>query len=406
MSKFGVGFSELTDSRKAGSEAAERAIANAGGVQMASLCFLFCTSRHLAAEFYEGVKSVVGTVPFIGGFANGVITNSDFGYDGYQCAVGILEANDIDIHMYLQEGIASNEYETGKNLFHQVAKSDLEEASFILLFDAVNREKGFFQMNFGTPLFAGARSEIDGWPNIVGARMMGDMKFKPTSQWFGDRMISNAAMALAFSGNVEMDTVVLQGCYPASSYHKVTKADGATILEIDGRPALDFVAEFLGPTVHDDLQKIKFFVTLGKNLGDKWALDNTQYVNRMCVGVNPDVKGLIMAESDLTEGAEFQLMRRGFDLDKIESEIRNLVENVEERGRTPLFSLYFNCAGRATAYSHQNEEDAVYVQRAVHDRFPILGFYEAGELAKVAGDLQVLDWSGVFSLFSVRDTDR
>ncbi|MCB9245447.1 MAG: FIST C-terminal domain-containing protein [Flavobacteriales bacterium] len=402
MSKFGVGFSELTDSRKAGAEAALEALDHCSGVHI-HLCFLFCTSRHLAEEFFEGVKSILGSVPYIGGFANGVITNNHFGYDGYQCAVGVLEADDMTIHMYLQEGIAANEYETGKNLFHQVARSDLNEAAFILLFDAVNREKGYFQMNFGTPLFEGARSEIEKWPNIVGARMMGDMKFKPTSQWFGDRMTHNAAMAVAFTGNVEMDTIVLQGCYPASSYHTVTKANGAAILEIDGKPALDFAIDFLGPAVQEDLQKIKFFVTLGKNLGDKWVLDNTQYVNRMCVGIDPKQKGLIMAESDMTEGTEFQLMRRGFDLDKIEKEIRTLVRKVEDQGRRPLFSLYFNCAGRATAYSQQNEEDALYVQRAINDRFPVLGFYEAGELAKVAGDLQVLDWSGVFSLFSVKD---
>jgi hypothetical protein len=407
MSKFGVGFSENTDSRKAGAEAASQAISNLSSDEESRLCFLFCTSRHQPNEFFEGVKSVAGAAQYIGGFSNGVITNESFGYDGYQCVVGVLESNSINYHMYKQEGIAFNERETGEKLFHQVEAGKYSKKDIlILLFDAVNREKGFFQMNFGTPLFEGAGDRLSAWENIVGARLMGDMKFKPTYQWFKGEMIQNAAMALVLSGDIEMHQRVLQGCTPASAYHTVTKAEDAAILEIDNKPALEFASNFLGPSIKDDHQKIKFFVTLGKNQGDKWSRDNSQYVNRMCVGVNPKNNGLIMAESDMGVGTEFQLMRRGFDLNKIESEIRAVVQEVISSGRKPLFAMYFNCAGRATAYSQNNEEDASYVQKAVNNEFPLLGIYEAGELGKVNGTLEVLDWSGIFCLFSTKNVSE
>lgn len=401
MSSFGVGFSELTNSFLAGKQAGEQALSSIQNPDNLKICFLFCTSRHEPEGFFEGVKSVINHCPFMGGFSNGSITNDQFGYDGYQCVVGLLCSDTISVDLFISEGIAFNEFNTGSSLFGQIDREKYKASiPFILLFDAVNREKGYFQMNFGTPLFEGAKQHLEAWPNVAGARLMGDMKFKPTNQWFENRMTHNAAMLAAMNGPVEMETVILQGCSPASAYHKVTKAKDAVILEIDNQPALDFVSNFLGPAVKDDLQKIKFFVTLGKNVGDKWDRNNAHYVNRMCVGIDPANKGLIMAESDMGEGTEIQLMRRGFDLNKIESEISALVTSVKMKNRKPIFAFYFNCAGRATAYSQQNEEDAVYVQYAVKNEFPLLGIYEAGEMAKINEDLEVLDWSGVFCLFS------
>ncbi|MCT4622799.1 MAG: FIST C-terminal domain-containing protein [Schleiferiaceae bacterium] len=405
MTKFGVGFSELSDSFNAGVTAAQEAIQSLELPESKiNICFLFCTSRHEAELFYNGVKHVVGDCDYLGGFANGTITNNNFGYDGYQCVVGLLSSDEIESHFFIEKGIAFNEYETGKGLFKQIAETEFNGIpKMLLLFDAVNREKGRFQMNFGTPLLQGAIEEIKTWPDIVGARLMGDMKFKPTHQWFKNEMTHNSAMALALTGNIEMDVLRLDGCTPASAYHTVTKCEGAAILEIDGVPAMDFVGKMMGPQIENDYEQMKFFVTMGKNLGDKWDRKNAEYVNRMCVGVNPKNKSLIMAEADLKVGTEFQFMRRGQEMDLIEESVTFFTQNIEREGKKPLFALYLNCAGRANAYSQNYTEDAIHVQNAVNNKFPILGIYEAGELAKINGDFQVFDWTGVFCLFSQKN---
>ncbi|WP_416440054.1 FIST N-terminal domain-containing protein [Leeuwenhoekiella sp. A16] len=402
MTKFGVGFSDLSNSFEAGKSAALQALLHVGVESYAiNLCLLFCTSRHEAEEFFMGVKSELGSCKYVGGFANGTITNNSFGYDGYQCAVAIMTSTTVNTHYFVQEDIAFNEYETGKKLFEQFAETSFEtDPQVLLFFDAVNREKGRFQMNYGTPLLQGAKEVLAGWPTIAGARLMGDMKFKPTRQWFEDGMTQNAAILLALTGNIKMDVLRLDGCTPASAYHTVTKCEGATITEIDNKPAIDFVSEMLGAEVQGDYESMKFFVTLGRNLSDKWDRKNAEYVNRMCVGVNPKNNGLIMAEMDLVVGSEFQLMRRGYVLDMIEEKVAFFVQNRRKEGKNPLFALYLNCAGRAAAYSQTEEEDAMYIQNAVNGEFPLLGIYEAGELAMVKDDFQVFDWTGVFCLFS------
>jgi hypothetical protein len=403
-SVFGTGYSDIASSYDAGHEAARKAMDQAGlQKDEPDLCMLFCTSRHDAAEFEAGVRSVTGTnTCLFGGYANGTCTNTQMGYDGYQTAVGVLRSDTIRLHFYLQEGLAFNEYETGKGLANQIAETTFgSDPSVLVLFDAVNRQEGSFRMNYGAPFLKGMKEILGNWPRMAGARMLGDMKFKPTHQWVKNVMTQNSALALAMSGSVRMDTQVMHGCKPASAYHKVTATKGANILEIDGQPALEFVNNILGPELKGKYQEIKYFVTLGKNIGDKWGdFKPSNYINRMCVGVDVKSNGLFMAEMDFEPGTEIQLMRRSFEMDYVGELVTGLIKKVKDEGRRPLFALYLNCAGRAASYSENTDEDVRHVQKAINNEFPLIGMYEAGELAVVGGDLQVLDWTGIFCLFS------
>jgi len=402
QSRFGSGFSELTDSFEAGRQAGAEALSQARIARgKADLCLLFCTSRHDPREFSEGVRAEVGACPFFGGYANGALTNNQMGYDGYQSVVGVLRSDSIQVDLFLQEGIAFNEYETGKALAQQIAASGEEFPYLILLFDAVNRLEGRFRMNYGAPFIKGMNEALKRWPVTTGARLMGDMKFKPTYQWLGDQMVQNAAIALALSGAITMDYIVMHGCKPASAYHTVTAVKGATILEIDHQPALQFVSHILGPEVSGNLNEIKFFVTMGRNAGEKWSdyrPDN--YINRMCVGIDEKRGGLRMAERDFDVGTEIQLMRRGFEMGYIFDQTKSLIEKIRFERRKPLFATYFNCAGRAAAYSNNTDEDVRFVQQAIDNEFPLIGIYEAGELAMIKRQLEVLDWTGILCIFS------
>lgn len=56
-------------------------------------------------------------------------------------------------------------------------------------------------------------------------------------------------LALALSGSVRMDTVVLRGVRPSSGYYTITGAEANVVLELDGRPAADVVGELIGPDI-------------------------------------------------------------------------------------------------------------------------------------------------------------
>lgn len=401
---FGVGFSESSDSKKAGIQASKEALAKAElSPEEVQLCFLFCTSRHDPLDFFEGVKSCLGAqTQFFGGFANGTCTNVEEGYDGYQTVIGLLGKSEIKFDLLIEEGIGFHEYETGKSLGEKIAAKEYDTVpQIVLLFDAVNRLEGRFRMNYGTPFINGMKESLTVWPNIIGARMLGDMKFKPTRQWCGTEMSQNAAMALILHGNIRIDTQIMHGCQPASAYHTVTATKGASILELDYMPALDVVGSILGDDLLASPQELKFFVTLGKNMGDKWESYNPgNYINRMCVGVDPESKGLFMAEMDIEEGTEVQLMRRSFEMEYVSKRTKKLIDKVKAENRKIIFGMYINCSGRAAAYSNHTDEDVRHVQEAINGEFPLMGIYEAGELAVIKNELQVLDWTGLFCVFS------
>jgi len=405
-SSFGVGFSESSNSLKAGMLAAGIALSKAElSKEKVQLCFLFCTSRHDPGDFFEGVKSQVGKETlFFGGYANGTCSNDQLGYDGYQTVVGVWGNTSAKFDLFIQEGIAFQEYETGKGLGEQIqAKNYQTQPQMLLLFDAVNRLEGKFRMNYGTPFIKGMNETIQNWPKVIGARMLGDMRFKPTYQWFEKKMTQNAAMALLMTGNIQLDYQIMHGCQPVSAYHTVTSIKGASILELDHKPALDMVLDILGEDLKENPQEVKFFVTLGKNTGDKWSEYNPgNYINRMCVGVDTNSRGLYMAEIDLEPGMEIQLMRRSFEMEYVGKRTRKLIDQVKASGQKIIFALYINCSGRAAAYSNQTDEDIRHIQAEINNEFPLLGIYEAGELAPIAGELQVLDWTGVLCLFSER----
>jgi len=141
------------------------------------------------------------------------------------------------------------------------------------------------------------------------------------------------------------------------------------------------------------------FVTLSVNKGDKFGqFKEEDYANRLVMAVDQERRALVMFENDLKQGFEVQLMRRSIDFDYIGRRTDELLGRLG--GRTPFFALYIDCAGRASAYCGTEREEAAEVQRVIGSRVPLLGIYAGVEIAKVGGDIQALDWTGVLCMFS------
>jgi hypothetical protein len=201
------------------------------------------------------------------------------------------------------------------------------------------------------------------------------------------------------SGNVRMDTIIMHGLRPAGGYHKITRSDGPLVLEIDGKPALDRIAELLGANAGRSPEQYPLWVTLGVNRGAKFGpFREDDYQNRLCMAIDPDRRALIMFEPDLTPGTEFQLMRRSLDFEYMRRQVAALEARLD--GRRPFFAFYIDCAGRAGALSGTAHEEAAEIQATIGARVPVLGVYSGVEIARVGDAPQPLDWTGVLCLLS------
>jgi len=395
----GVGYSEKPRSRDAGVEAATAATKDAG-TDRCDLVILYSTDKHDPAELRDGVRSVVGPqAKLIGGYSMGTITKDKLGYDGYQVGVAIMASTSMSIDMFISGKLPDNEYNVGLDLGRQIKSQKYTGIpNILLMYDSVKRPAAEgMALNLATPLIKGMSDALRTWPPAAGVGMMGSMNWNTSFQWFGDRIEQHCAMALVLAGGVRLDTIIMHGCKPSGRYHTITRVDENVILEIDGKPALDLIAELVGPDVA--WEDYPLFITLGVNKGDKFAeFEEENYANRLCMAVDKDRRALIMFEPDLAAGSEVQLMRRSTDFEYIGRRAEELYRRIG--ARRPFFALYIDCAGRASAYCGAEREEAEEVQRVIGPRVPLLGMYSGVEIAKVGQEMQALDWTGVLCLFS------
>lgn len=403
--KVGVGYSETEDSFLAGQEMARAALAR-GGLDSCGLALLFSTCQHQPEALRAGVRSVIGPdARLAGGWAVGTMCNEQMGYGGFQAGIACFSMSLSDFSLFRVDGLADREADAGEELGNQLVAAGADKADIpkLILYDSINRLSGRTKLNMATPLLAGIRKAIPRLSTLVGAGLVGDMAGQPTFQWFDDDISQQSAIALTFSPDIAMHTAILRGASPVGGYHTVTRAEGATIMEIDGRPAVEVIAELLGGA--RDASEFAFYVMLGVNQGDPWApYAEENYSNCMCLRTDMKRNHIIMFEPELVTGSKFQLMSRSHDFAYIERHVSDLFARIGDE--EPFFALYINCAGRAGAYAGIEDEDAHFVQRAIGGRVPLLGFYSGIEIGPIQGEPKPMDWTGLLCLFTARKSQN
>jgi hypothetical protein len=395
-----ISYSETSDSFQAGVQLATDARAKLPGKVDAVV--MMSTSKQDPKRLLAGVRSVLGEVPVYGGYAVGVITNDRLGYEGYQCGLAAFSFDHgARLEAFAEGGLAGNERRVGARLAERMAARPGEgEQGLCLLYDSVRDKSvaGDWVLNVATPLLAGMSEKLGEWPPTVGVGLLGDMQFNPTYQWVGAEVAEQTALALRFS-NVRLDYTIMHGCEPVGDYHTITKADYNVVLEIDGRPALEVIAQMLGPGADRPWEQYPLFVTLGLNRGDKYGdFNEADYANRLVAGIDRARGGLVMFEPDLVAGSEVQLMCRSVDFGYVARRTEELLARVADRHA--FFALYIDCAGRASAYCGSDGEEAEEVRRVIGSRIPLLGAYSGVEIAKVGAEVRPLDWTGVLCVLS------
>lgn len=398
--RAGVGFSENPDTNVAGAEAAVEAMQRAG-VERADLVMLFATALHDQARVLRSVRSVVGETKVVGGGAGGVLVNDRLGFGGCQVGVAVIASPSVTIDTFLESGFdagPSAEQDVGQRLGTQLRKARPSgEVSLILLYECVKRALPEGAMlNMGTPFLEGLGAALGTWPPVVGAGLLADQRWKPSCQLFDDRLETQSALAILFSGQVRMSTMTVNGLRPMSTYHEITAADGPTVLAIDGRPALEVLQDLGGPDLR--WQDYPLTLTLGVNSGDPFGpFREDAYANYLCIAVDRERRGLVMSDTYLRPGTRVQLMRRSNDFAELRAKAEALVAGVRERN--PFFAFYIDCAGRWSGYLRTETEDAAEIQKALGPDLPLLGIYSGSEIARVGDVVQRLNHAGILAVF-------
>jgi small ligand-binding sensory domain FIST len=219
---------------------------------------------------------------------------------------------------------------------------------------------------------------------------------------FRDRDVHRAGLVgVALSGNVEVDTVVAQGCRPIGVPMFVTRAQGNLLWELDGRQAVEVLRELYArlPRADQDLARHSLF--LGIVMSDtQHEYRQGDFLIRNLMGMDPE-RGVLAVGALLRENTVVQFHLR--DAATSAADIEHLLtEYAAQHGAARAAgALLFSCLGRGLhLYGRADHDTDVF--RTHLGEVPLGGFFCNGEIGPVHGTTFLHGYTSAFGLFRPR----
>ena len=397
-----IGTSKDPDSFLAGEEAAKIAYKQLPSDVHPKWMLVFSGGRHDPEMIHKGIQSVVGNVPIVGGSAVGIITNDKISYTGHECSIAIFCGAGGEPLILTADRLDQGEFEAGKCLGEQLKQNAEDNRSVIVFYDSV-RSVPPPVLNVGSLLMDGLSEGLGDKPlNIFGAGLVGDLQYSTSFLFDGEKPCKHTAMAIVLPSTWLGNTTIMHGCTPLSNFLEITRIEGPVIYELEGRPALDVLIERVSPT-GEGISEINFPMTiaLGAKYGDPYAsFDESFYVSRLIMDVNPENGTVTLFEADFKTGQKVQIMSRNNEvvLDSVQQQTQRVLDSLDSDDFR--WAFYIDCAGRTSAFCGAETEEASILQRVLGNALPLFGFYSGVELASFLGRTRPLDWSGVLTVFT------
>jgi len=387
--RAGTGFSENQSLEKAASEATRQALEQAG-VSKADTLLVFSSLKEPSkwGGALKKIKSLAGTDRIVGNSAFGVLTERVEVEQRPGVAVLALEG-DRDSHLpFLIPNLQESNFQAGIALARTLREAQIEPSLLVLLPDAYSFQQG--------PFFDGFESEISFVPLVGGcsSEQGGEEK---TFQWLGEQVSIDSVAGIAFGEKFEFEVGITQSCQPLGDPLRVTRSQGNTIHEIDGRPAYDIFLELISHLHFEDTREVFHRLFLGLPLKNfQTEFTRAHYLIRNIMGVNAR-RGTLACASHVEEGDYVTFALR--DPLKAKEDLVLMLQDLKEKatGRKTLFGLYFNCCARGMSLYGTPGEDTALI-REYFPHLPLAGFFTFGEIAPVEHVNHLHHYSGIFAL--------
>jgi hypothetical protein len=400
-----LGASRITDSFKAGQQAARRIRDKMGTKDSAGWIMAFCGGRHDPEAVLKGLRTHFGPIPVFGGSAVGTITNSRVSYGGYECALAVFPETKDKISLLSVSRLDQNETHAGEQLGKQLRECAVDHATVILFYDSIRSGPPPI-LNVGSRLMDGIYNGLADKPlKVFGAGLVGDFQLSRSYVFDGRSPAKNMAVALVLPPVWSSHVTIMHGFTPISAFMEITRIEGPVIYELDGRPAYEVIHE-MTQLANEHRSDINFslMVALGKKLGNPFdPYRESAYINRLIVDTNPNDGSISLFEADFQAGLKIQIMSRNQQLvlESVRHQTQKLLNDINGSTRG-MGALYIDCAGRASAFCGDEVEEAFILQEVIGDSMPLLGFYSGVELAPFVDRTRPLDWTGVLAIFTMK----
>lgn len=353
--KAGASFSGHGESRVAGREAAERAVAVCGPPV---LTLVFTTDAYDPEQVLAGVLAVVGSSRIAGFCCGGVITAAGLHSQG----VGVLAlSGDFEAVTALQGDLGRDPFGIGQKAGRAVRESGLSGGTAIVMPDG-------FQANL-PKMLRGLYSQLGPDFQYIGGGAGDNLKFFQTHQ-FTEQGVARDALAVTLVRGLEIGVGIGHGWTPAGDPLAISRSEGKRVYEINGAPAFQEYARRLGLG-----QRERFaYAAMQHPLG--FPNISGQFVIRDPLRVNDD--------DSIDFITEIPSQAVGYVM---ECSMEGLIDTARKAARAailpggkPTFMLLFDCISRAMLMGDRFAEEIRALCETVGPDLPILGALTFGEI--------------------------
>jgi small ligand-binding sensory domain FIST len=366
--QVGVGVSNAPDSRQAAVEAAAHARDQLAGAAP-SLAVLFASQSHAdkAADVLSAVHQTVEPPALIGCLAQAVIAGRHEMED--QPAVAVWLASGLAAETFRLNYVPTDSGGLLTGYRFDQAADDLH----LLLPDPYS---------FPSKLLIGhLNTELPGKAAVVGGLASGGRGPGGTRLFHDQDMFSYGLVGVRLPG-VHTVPIVSQGCRPIGDPYIVTGADGASISELGGRPALQRLRQIVAGLPPDEQELASRGLHIGIVVDEHLAAPGQgDFLIRGVFGVDPST-GAIRIGEVVEVGATVQFQVH--DAVGADHDLRLTVERAMAQlpGR-PTGALLFTCNGRGRQMFGVADHDAATIAELLGG-IPLAGFFAAGEIGPIA----------------------
>ncbi len=210
----------------------------------------------------------------------------------------------------------------------------------------------------------------------------------------GDELYRTGAIGLALTGNIEIDTIVAQGCKPVGSPMFITRAAGPVLYELDGQSAMLTLEKLFATLDPDDRDLARNSLFLGVVMVDQQEVyEHGDFLIRNIVGVDPEALAVAVS-AELREGSIAQFHLR--DAHTSTADLQELL--AKHQYGSPAGALLFSCMGRGQdLYGATNHDTDLFHNQM--GQVPMGGFFSKGEIGPVLGQTFLHSYTSAFGLF-------
>jgi small ligand-binding sensory domain FIST len=394
--KWVSALSKQTDIDAAVQEATEEIIRKLGKDQ-ADLTVVFVAPQY--KDFYDKIPDLVNRYlkpgVLFGCSGGGIIGNGEEVEQQAAFSITCASMPGVKIQPFYSETKQLPDQDTSPSVWREWLDVNIEDQPhFIFLADPFSFR--------GEEFLAG----VDfAYPNSkkVGGLASGAQGPGGNALYLGDKIYSNGLIGIALSGDIEVDTIVAQGCRPIGQPMKITACQDTLLKELDGKPTLE-VLQDLNETLSDvDKKLLQTSLFLGIEM-DAMKDDPKQgdFLIRNLMGVDRESQSLAIGALMRTgQLVQFHLRDKKMSSEDLDVMLTRYLSKGQAENASG--ALLFSCLGRGKyLYGEANHDTNMFQDKL--GKIPLGGFFCNGEIGPVGNTTFLHGYTSSFGIF--RKSDR